>query len=145
MSRHRKRLSEPRRYSLTELEEHDWGPPNFHSSLVQSVHRLRNVPLGELTAGDLRLLIGQRVGLRHLVPVALDILAKEPLIEGTYYPGDLLSAIIKISAEFWETTSEMTSQAVAIARAALESANTADIGPEMGAELQRFIEARSRG
>ena len=83
-------MRDPLPYTLTELEEVDWGPASFDSWLVHSVHRLRNVPLRDLSPGDLRLLIGQRVGLRYLIPLALEVLSRDPFIDASYFPGDLL-------------------------------------------------------
>ena len=143
MSQHRKRLRDPRQYTLTELEELDWGPPTFNSWLVQTAHRLRKVPLKDLGAGDLRLLIGQRIGLPYLVPVALDLLATDPLIEGSYDPGDLLNAIIGIPPDFWVTYSKMASHALAIARAALDAIDASEVEQDLKAELQHFIEVRN--
>nr|WP_095876306.1 contact-dependent growth inhibition system immunity protein [Streptomyces sp. TLI_235] len=46
-------------------------------------------------AGGLRLLIGQGVGLPHLVPLALDLLERDPAAEGGLFPGDLLDAVAR--------------------------------------------------
>ena len=43
---------------------------------------------------DLRIMIGQRLGLSYLVPKAIDILEHDPLVEGDYYPGDLLVSLV---------------------------------------------------
>ncbi|MDB5806240.1 MAG: hypothetical protein JWN73_3562 [Betaproteobacteria bacterium] len=48
---------------------------------------LRKVPIGELKPGDLRVLIGQGIGTEHLMPLALELLSKNALIEGDYYPS----------------------------------------------------------
>ena len=139
MSQHRKRLRDPLRYTLTELEEDDWGPPTFDSSLVQSVHRLRHVPLKDLSAEDLRLMIGEQVGLRYLIPLALDILAVDPFTEGNYYSGDLLHAVIGLPREFWSTHTELASRAGTIARGALAEIDAVDAAAELRSELQRVV------
>lgn len=88
--------------TLTQLEGDDWGPPPADATgLVATVHRLRHVPLADLDAGALRVLLGQRVGTEALMPRALAMLADEPLVEGTYYPGDLLVAVLMAPAEYW--------------------------------------------
>jgi hypothetical protein len=69
--------------------------------MVERCHQLRKVPLSDLTPGDCRLLIGQDVGTRHLVPLALSFLEGEPLVEGDYYPGDLLLALIQMPDTYW--------------------------------------------
>ena len=78
------------------LEELDgrWPPPTTESYLVTTCHRLRSKPLGELSTEDLRILIGQGIGTRHLLPLALDVLEADPLAAGDYYPGDLLRSVL---------------------------------------------------
>lgn len=138
MSRHQKRLHDPLRYSLTQLEEVDWGLPDHSSSLVHDVHRLRNVPLKDLSTGDIRLLIGQSVGLPYLVPVALDALEKDPLAEGSFYRGDLLVAVTSIPASFWDAYTHLKSRALKIAMTVLES-NDPEVSDHVKTALQRFL------
>ena len=59
-----------RRKSLQQLEKQDWVDPGFDSQLVRTCHRLWRIPLAEFTAGDLRIMIGQGIGLPFLVPLA---------------------------------------------------------------------------
>jgi hypothetical protein len=87
--------------SLQELEQHDWGEPAFDSSLAATCHELRRKPLNQYTAEDLRIMIGQGIGLSFLVPLAVERLEAEPLAEGACYPGDLLAAISKLDETFW--------------------------------------------
>ena len=108
------------------------------------MHRLRNVPLKNLTAGDLRLLIGQRVGLPYLVPVALDVLAIDTFIDASFYPGDLLAAVVGAPNEFWHMYSELAHSAVKVARSALERIDSADVRQDLKDKLRNFIEARTK-
>jgi hypothetical protein len=85
-----------RRKSLQQLESQDWGEPNFHSHLVTECHRLRRVPLREFTAENLRIMIGQDIGLSYLVPLALELLSTDPLTEGDFYKGDLLQSLLRV-------------------------------------------------
>lgn len=96
-----------RRRTLEEIEGERWGPPTYDSHLVTECHRLRKVPIEELTAGNLRIMIGQKIGLPHLVPLALDRLEENPLTEGDYYPGDLLLAVLRVGPEFWKENLEL--------------------------------------
>ena len=90
-----------RRKSLRELEGDDWGEPNFKSSLVETCHRLRRVPLADFRTEDLRIMIGQKIGLFFLVPIALEKLEDDPMAEGHSYSGDLLNAVLGVPATFW--------------------------------------------
>lgn len=80
--------------TLDELEGDTWGPPGFDSHLVQETHRLRSIPIGELTVENLRLLLGQQIGTPWLVPLALAQLVDDPLAMGDFYPGDLLTSVL---------------------------------------------------
>jgi hypothetical protein len=91
-----------RRKSLQELENDDWGEPTFNSSLVVNCHRLRRVPLEELTPGDCRLLLRQNIGARFLVPITLKWLVENPLLKASFYPGDLLKIVLQLESSFWE-------------------------------------------
>ncbi|MFB8202422.1 contact-dependent growth inhibition system immunity protein [Kitasatospora purpeofusca] len=76
-------------------------PSGDETRLVATEPALRRKPVGDLTAEDLRLLIGQSEGLVHLLPLAVDILRGNPLAEGDLYEGDLLAAVLSRSAEVW--------------------------------------------
>jgi hypothetical protein len=80
--------------SLQELEQHNWGDPApTDTPLVTKCMLLRRKPLGEFTAGDLRMMIGQQISLSYLIVLAVEQLELDPLVEGTVYPGDLLSMV----------------------------------------------------
>lgn len=96
-----------RRKSLQELERNDWGEPDYDSYLVQTCHRLRRIPLADFTTKDLRVMIGQQIGLLFLVPLALEKLEENPLAEGSYYPGDLLSMVLNTPEVFWSIHTDM--------------------------------------
>jgi CDI immunity proteins len=80
--------------TLDELEGEVWGEPEWHSGLVIRCHQLRTKPVDEFSIGDLQIMIGQKIGLPHLMPRAIEALKRDPLAEGDYYPGDLLNSVI---------------------------------------------------
>jgi hypothetical protein len=61
----------------------------------------------QFTAENLRIMIGQKIGLPHLMPLALDRLEKNPFTEGDYYPGDLLLAVLRVGPDFWRSNLEL--------------------------------------
>jgi hypothetical protein len=80
-----------------------WDPaPPDATVLIKRCHQLRTKPLRDFTVEDLRIMIGQQVALNRLVPIALDRLQADPLVEGDYYPGDLLASVLRVDAAFWE-------------------------------------------
>ncbi|MFI9784269.1 contact-dependent growth inhibition system immunity protein [Kitasatospora sp. NPDC051984] len=93
--------------SLEELERHRWPIPNHETPLVATARKLRRKPIGDLTVENLRMLIGQNLGLAHLLPLALEVLRAEPLAEGDYYPGDLLAAVLTRDAGVWTDFPEL--------------------------------------
>lgn len=93
--------------SLQELENADWGEPPCDSYLVTECHRLRRVPLCELTAENLRIMIGQQLSLPFLLPLALELLHVDPLTAGDLYEGDLLETVLRIEAPFWRENREL--------------------------------------
>lgn len=96
--------------TLQEIDGQDWGEPTYPSYLVINCHRLRHVPLKDFTVEDLRLMIGQKIGLPYLVPLALDVLHDDPLAQGDMYPGDLLTNVLRLPDEFWSLNSEWRQQ-----------------------------------
>jgi hypothetical protein len=88
--------------SLQELEQHNWGEAApTDTPLVARCMLLRRKPLAEFTTEDLRVMIGQQIGLPHLVALAVGVLESNPLAEGNFYPGDLLCAVLRVDREFW--------------------------------------------
>lgn len=106
--------------SLQELEKEDWGEPDFGSHLAEECHRLRRVPLKEFSVENLRIMIGQNIGSDYLVPLALEILVKNPLAEGDYYPGDFLVSVLRVESSFWLAHPSLKMTAKHIADEAIE-------------------------
>ncbi|MER7694978.1 contact-dependent growth inhibition system immunity protein [Streptomyces sp. NPDC097610] len=94
--------------SLEELERACWPAPSADDTrLVTTAHVLRLRPIGELTVEDMRLLIGQDIGLPYLLPLALEVLRENPMAEGDMYEGDLLSAVLTRNPSAWAELSEL--------------------------------------
>jgi CDI immunity proteins len=87
--------------TLDELDPPAWGEPQYDSYLVSTCHRLRRTPVTDFSVEDLRIMIGQDIGLRFLIPVALEVLERDPLAQGDMYPGDLLANVLRVGPEFW--------------------------------------------
>ena len=76
---------------------------------------LRGTPIGAHSAGDLGALIGQRMSLDLIVPRALDLLSKHPLVAGDDYPGDLLGTVLRLDGAFWLAHPRWHARAAALA------------------------------
>ncbi|WP_431683839.1 contact-dependent growth inhibition system immunity protein [Kitasatospora sp. KL5] len=104
--------------SLDDLEGARPSPGPDATRLVATAHALHRLPLRDLGAEGLRLLIGQNVGLRFLVPVAPDLLEVDPAAEGDLGPGDLLAALAGRPAEFWAARPGLAARPAAVSAAA---------------------------
>lgn len=115
---------EPDRHSVSALGGWTWTDPvpdEGDSGVVRRFHALHTVPIGQLTPADLRFLIGQNECLLHLVPKAMAMLQTDPWIETEFYPGDLLSALLRINhpAGYWSVGNPNFSDLVSLARKAV--------------------------
>jgi DNA-binding transcriptional LysR family regulator len=87
--------------TLEELEGDIWEEPTEEvSHLIERCHALRRVPIQNLTPADLRILIGQSIGLEFLAPLVLEFLERAPLIDAEFYPGDLLRCTLSQDSDF---------------------------------------------
>jgi hypothetical protein len=124
-----------RRRSLQDLDGERWGAaPPGSTRLVGEVHRLRRVALDDLTAEDLRLLIGQDVASFRLVPLALERLRTDPLAGGELYPGALLSAVLRLDDGFWGRHQDLADELGRVLD------DLAEPPQELHAEIARFRE-----
>lgn len=101
-------LCEPSTATLTavttieQIEREVWPDPGPDAGfLVRRCTELRRKPVAEFTVEDLRILLGQEIGVDVLLPLAVRILLRDPLAEGDYYPGDLLSNVLRLPDAAW--------------------------------------------
>lgn len=93
--------------SIESLEKKNYGPvPADESSIVIRLWNLRRKPINEFSVDDLRFMITQEVGLKYLLTEAIPLLEENLLVEGNYYEGDLLNAVLSIKPENWKMNSE---------------------------------------
>jgi hypothetical protein len=127
--------------TLEQLDGDLWPAPEFESSLASTCHRLRRKPLDAFTVEDLRIMIGQRIGLAHLLPRAIDVLEQDPFAAGDFFPGDLLLAVLEC-AQASVASHELLERLLALAqRASGRSAETVD---EVRTVVAAFSEWRER-
>jgi hypothetical protein len=131
--------------SLQDIDGQDWGEPDPQDSyLVRTCTLLHRRPLGDLGDEDVRLLLGQRIGLPTLAPLALGMLGQDPLASGDLYPGALLASLMGLPDEYWESRSDQR----AIARGIAEHVDLEDpalAGTELPGVLENFLVPRWRG
>lgn len=125
--------------TLEDLEGTRLAPP-YASPMVARIAAARRVPVSLLTAGQLRLLLGQGEGVRYLLPIAVTALEREPLIEADNYPGDLLLAVLRQSPASWQPHSDLRDRVGVIANRALNGLGAAELTDAIRAELWFTIE-----
>ena len=122
-----------------EAEQHKQyvgAPP---TELVARCIALRSKPLQEYTVEDLRLSIGQRIGLTWLVPLALAQLQLNLYAEGDYYPGDLLSSVSQLPDSYWQENPVNLNDFLHLLRAQLPSSPPADMPASVYREVQHRL------
>ncbi|MEU0602492.1 contact-dependent growth inhibition system immunity protein [Streptomyces sp. NPDC006393] len=120
--------------SLEELERDRWPAPSGDATrLVATAHELRRKPIGALTVEDMRLLIGQNIGLTHLLPLALEVLRLDPMAEGDMYEGDLLVAVLTRTSEVWGKHPERERDLRLIV------SELADLPPDLKRKVEEFL------
>ncbi|GAB5556832.1 MAG: hypothetical protein SchgKO_10450 [Schleiferiaceae bacterium] len=99
-----------REKSLEFLEKNYWREPDSESYLVKTCQLLRKKPLKYFEIEDFRIMISQNIGLKFLIPIALEKLKKDILAEGDYYEGDLLKAVLTSDKEFWKPEPKLSEE-----------------------------------
>ena len=92
---------DPRTRSLAELEGLEVPPGAYGIGSLAWLSRAMVSPLGQLGPAELRLLLAHGRGLRWLLPVVLDRLAREPFVAADRGPGDLLTAALSVDPVEW--------------------------------------------
>lgn len=138
-SKHRRSKSIEDR-TLEELDGERWGEPSFDSYVVRTCHALRRKPLKTLTDEELRLAVGQGMGLEWLVPLMLQRLAQDPFRAGDFFEGDLLASLARVPSSYWtEHPAEKSILATEVVAAALSDVRL----PSMTREAREAVVALS--
>jgi hypothetical protein len=77
------------------------------SHLIETCHKLRKKTLQEFEVEDLRIMIGQNIGTKYLLPLAIEKLSADLFVEGDFYPGDLLKNVLHVDKKFWTDFPDM--------------------------------------
>ena len=101
-----------RQKSLESLEKKTWPALSSDegSYLIKTCNSLRKKQLQDFTTEDLRIMIGQEIGLYFLIPLAIDTLTDNLFAEGDYYEGDLLKSVLDVDTKFWNDNKDYWQQ-----------------------------------
>jgi len=70
--------------------------------LVTQCYELRKVALSKFSIEDLRMMIIEGIGLKYVVPLAVEELEYDLFAEGDRFAGDLLLSVLDIEPGFWK-------------------------------------------
>ena len=87
--------------SIEQLENDYWNDTVFPTGLVERCTHYRKIPLRDLSPEQLRTLISQQIGLLYSIPVALQLLKQNPMLEGDFCEGDVLKSVLTVNSSFW--------------------------------------------
>ncbi|MFA5127252.1 MAG: contact-dependent growth inhibition system immunity protein [Patescibacteria group bacterium] len=122
--------------SLNELEGHiNSSDPN--DALVKKVEEIRKKRLKDLTVEDLALLLRQKISLEFVVPLCLNKLDKDILIEMERSGLRLLPTLLKIEKDFWSVNQDLYNQTADLMNGKMDEI----MNPEMDnpVELDSYI------
>ncbi|MBN8680425.1 MAG: hypothetical protein J0M29_19525 [Chitinophagales bacterium] len=103
MKNHRnKSIKHSAAQTLEKLENEVWPEDGTSSYLIETCSALRKKPLPDFEVEDLRIMIGQNISLPILIPMAIKVLEQNILASGDFYPGDLLTVLLKSEKSYWE-------------------------------------------
>jgi hypothetical protein len=130
--------------TLEQLDGEVWPAPEWQSGLVLRCHELRKKPINEFSVEDLRIVIGQNIGLVFLIPQAIGILKEDPFVEGDCYPGDLLSVVVQADKTFFVDHISIANEVLVIATSALQKFESGiATNDELKAVIEYFVQRLS--
>ena len=89
--------------SLEQLFGGDAGDPDQAPTfMVEAIIRSWKKPLATLTDEEIGRLVVQRDGYPYVLDLVWPKLEADPLFEGGYYPGDVLSNLIRAKPRIWD-------------------------------------------
>lgn len=128
--------------SIEQLENDFWkDQSSYVSSVVQRCHEVRKIPLKDLSIEDVRVLISQNMSLEISVPLAIDELKKNILVEAEFYPGDLLFGIVKSNKDFWLNQPELWNVVTELLIVNYDRITRLQLGRELERDWQKSLPA----
>lgn len=124
--------------TLEELENERWTDSPEDSFLMSRCTALRRKPIGDFEIEDLRIMIGQNIGLRHLVPLAVERLERDIFAAGDLYRGDLLGVVLRADRAYWMQFPSELARAQKLAIRAIEQLPRLRTTDEIRLELERL-------
>ena len=103
---------------LTGLKEGD--PEGAPTPMVAAIQRSWKKPLSNLADDEVGRLVVQHYGYPYLLDLLWPKLTSDPLFDGGYYPGDVLSNLIRAGPNIWAERPDYKADLDELYRRALE-------------------------
>ena len=94
-------------------------PDDAPTSMVGNIWRSWKKPISDLTPEELGSLVVQRDGFPIVLDLVMPKLRADPLFDGGYYPGDVLSNLLRSPPEIWIDRPEYEAELAALEELAL--------------------------
>ena len=104
--------------ALTGLVEGD--PREAPTPMVAAIQRSWRKPLAQLTAEEIGRLVVQLYGFPYVLDLVVPKLEADPLYDGGYYPGDVLSNLLRAEPDIWADRPEYRDRLESLYKRALE-------------------------
>ncbi|MEU5785016.1 contact-dependent growth inhibition system immunity protein [Micromonospora lupini] len=115
--------------TIEQLERDVWPDPGPDATfLVARCTALRRKPLADFTVEDLRIMLGQEIGVPALLPLAVRVVLRDPLAEGDYFPGGLLTNVLRLPDSAWSNLQAERKQLAAVLAELVADAPFSDPG-----------------
>lgn len=88
--------------TMEALEKGYWKDPGKTTYLIETCHKLRKKQLKDFETKDLRIMIGQNLGLKYIIPIAIKKLNIDILADGDFFESDLLLNILRSDSGYWK-------------------------------------------
>lgn len=127
--------------SIEQLQSNNRIGMGSPSGIAARCSQFTRVPVKDLSAEQVRLLLSQDVGTVFLLDKTLQFLEVDILTDGDFYPGDLLSAVLNIKRVYWENQPELAMRLYMLLtqkRSAIEDAGH----KRLCREVERFMAER---
>jgi hypothetical protein len=90
-----------RRLSINEIRGWTNQSSTFRTGFVERHEAAVATPLEDLDPGQIAMLVRQEAELSITIPMAIELLAEEPLLDAGNYRGDLLNAVLGVPKDYW--------------------------------------------
>jgi hypothetical protein len=108
--------------SLEQLFGVDAGTPeDAPTGMVEAIIRSWKKPLNKLSNEEIGRLVVQHDGYPYILDLVWPRLCNDPLFDGGYYPGDVLSNLIRAKPEIWAQRPQYETALKALYRRALDA------------------------